>query len=107
MAFLGQARGDPSNAQPFSPERPRAFLGLRRDRTFPAQAHSGLLPLRKRLACPLTDQPPLELSERRHDVRHDLPARRRGVDVHVERHQAPRLLLGRRHDACEVEHRPR
>ena len=62
---------------------------------------------RQRLLRALRDQPALELREGGEHVRHRLPARRRGVHGAVERDERPVLLLRRRHQRGEVDHRAR
>ena len=65
-----------------------------------------LCPLcRERIRGPLTDQPALELGEGGEYVRHRLPSRSRRIDGTIECYESPSLLLRRRHQRSEVEHR--
>ena len=55
----------------------------------------------------LTDQPALELRERREHRRHHLPGRRRGIDSEIEGDQIADALATALHERREVEERPR
>jgi len=78
-----------------------------RERGAPAELDPGRLLRGQAVAGALSDDASLVLREGGQNVGHHLPARRRGVDAQVERHERPPLTLRGGHRLREVDQRPR
>jgi len=74
-------------------------------RECPGPAEGGASGLQGAQCVPgaLADEPPLVLGEAGHDVRHHLPAGRRGVHLQIESHEPPTSSPGALHQGGEVE----
>jgi hypothetical protein len=69
-----------------------------------AKPHTRQTLLREGVTGALSDEPPLELGERRHDVGHGFTRRGRRVDAHIQRHKCPMLARRAVHEPREVQH---
>src|SRR4051812_47900252 len=97
-----QSRGDAGECQSASTLGLYAFGDICRDARWASELYAGGPLHGERFLRPLSDQPPLELAERRHYACHGLSCWRRGVDGAVERHERPAFPASLLHEAREV-----